>query len=217
MEPVGVIAVIQGDMSRWADFDRWLVELKRPDDILYLWARGLNIAEGRNEAANAMLKSGAQWIWFLDDDMSSPNTNCLNDLIARDVDIVQPLSLNRKTLQYNAFTGYDGEGFIAWEGKSQTTGLLPVVACGCGGTLIKRRVFEAFEPPFFRLGTFKPDVVSEDLYFTSTAVRKGFKAFVDLDNKMSHFTGCSLEVDLKDGELVKAVKLTFHKLLAQGI
>ncbi len=209
----GTIAVIQGDMSRWAEFDRWLVELQRPSDTRWIWARGLNIAQARNQTVESM---SGDWIWFLDDDMSSYDRDLLPKLLARDVDIVQPLSLNRKTLQYNAFTSYDGTGFVAWEG-GQNEGLLPVVACGTGGTLIRKNVLDSFEKPIFRVGTFAQDVVSEDLHFTHSATRKGFKCYVDLDNRMNHFTGVSLEIELKDDVLTKLVRLPFHKLFAGGI
>lgn len=86
-----------------------------------------------NILTKAALSWGAEAVWFVEEDMNLP-PGILKELLAvEDADIVAadyPISTDHSTYQIDV------------NGK--------IMFCACGCTLIRRRVFEAMEEPYWR-------------------------------------------------------------------
>lgn len=138
---------------------------------------GNDIAAQRNQA---VLQAEGDWIWFIDTDMVFA-PEIIDRLLRHEVDVVQALCLKR----------HPPHQPILWERDPNTevdfpTGrprLIEVACVGSGGTLYRRRVFEAIKGPWFEgiLGV-------EDINFARKIVEAGFKLYTDLTTPVGHTT-----------------------------
>ena len=182
----GTIGILTSEGGRFSRF--WLAMLSAavPPRVKVIVKMSLNIAEARNEI---LRDAEGAWVWFIDDDHTFP-PDLLQNLLAREVDIVQPLVLGR----YGPFGPVamgaqtpDGKQHYRFALKADDPyGLRPVDIVGCGGMLVRRHVWEAMEPPYFAAGTLAADVVSEDISFCRRAKAMGFGVYVDMDHPMGH-------------------------------
>jgi glycosyltransferase involved in cell wall biosynthesis len=138
---------------------------------------GNDIADSRNKG---VLQAEGDWVWFIDTDMLfAPNTVEL--LLARNVDIVQVLCVMRHPphppLMYETSAT---ERDAAPNGPPR---LVEVKSLGAGGTLYRKRVFEAVKGPWFEgvIGT-------EDTWFAQKARLAGFRLWVDTAVPVRHLT-----------------------------
>lgn len=140
----------------------------------------------RDYLVEQSLERGSEWILFLDDDHSFSPTLLLQ-LLRHDQPIVASLYLQRQNPFYPiAFERKDEEGMY-WPvelGDKPAAGLVPIVAAGTGGMLIRSEVFYDLEQPWF----LHTDEQSEDLYFCDKAIEHGFPMFVDLEARLGHIT-----------------------------
>lgn len=136
-----------------------------------------DIADARNKA---VLQAEGDWLWFIDTDMLfAPNT--LERLLAHNVDVVQVLCLKR----------HPPHEPILWEDSAVQLSksprgaprLVEVKSLGAGGTLYRRKVFEAIKGPWFEgiLGV-------EDTNCAQKIRLAGFKLWVDLATPVGHTT-----------------------------
>lgn len=65
-------------------------------------------------------------------------------------------------------------------------GLVRVEAVGAGLVLIRREAWEAVGDPWFRVGTFSPELQGEDLDFTWRVTRAGLGVYVDAGLAVGH-------------------------------
>lgn len=148
-----------------------------------------DVAAGRNKA---VLDSEGDWIWFIDTDQAFAATT-LERLLAHNVDVVQVLCLKRHPPHQPIVWQFDPV-----EGNTSLTGpprLVEVQSLGAGGTLYRRRVFEAITGPWFEgiLGT-------EDTCFAQKIRAAGFALHVDLATPVGHTAPTIIWPEYQDGQ-----------------
>ncbi len=148
-----------------------------------------DVASGRN---HAVLQAEGDWLWFIDTDMAFA-ADTLDRLLAHDVDIVQVLCLMRHPPHEPVLWLHD-----AVEKVSAPSGfprLVEVQSLGAGGTLYRKRVFEAMPGPWFEgiLGT-------EDTHFAQKAKAAGFTLHVDLATPVGHTTPMIVWPEYRQGQ-----------------
>jgi GT2 family glycosyltransferase len=150
-----------------------------------------DIADARNQA---VLQAEGDWVWFIDTDMLfAPST--LERLLAHHVDVVQVLCLMR----------HPPHEPVLWQHSALTKNRMPegpprlveTKSIGAGGTLYRRRVFEAMPGPWFEgvLGT-------EDTNFARKLCLAGFRLYTDLTTPVRHLTPMAIFPRYVNGEWV---------------
>jgi hypothetical protein len=146
------------------------------------------VATGLNAACRAALADPArQWVWFLGDDHTF-DPGLLVRLLNRNVDVVVPLVAMRYPPYPTVLFKGPGGPRYAWV-ELPTTGMMPLPVghvAGQAGMLVRRRVLEVLEPPWFRIGQYEPASLHEDIYFTESLSKKGITIHVDCDEMMGH-------------------------------
>jgi len=134
----------------------------------------------RNQIVDKFLKSEADILLFIDDDMLPSNE--LFELIKCDKDIIAPLTvIHQEELKTNLFMftnkkiNYDSD-------------LIKVDACGCGCVLIKREVFSKIEKPYFKFISNDDGklLMSETFYFYKKLFEKKIDVFVHKNMSCGH-------------------------------
>ena len=164
-----------------------MLSLQLPPMVKLVVKMSLSIAEARNEV---LQEAEGDWVWFIDDDHTFA-PDLMMRLLQRNVDIVQPLVLTRyapfaavhMTKSPTPIAGKPyGRFALTPEDKG---GLKEASVVGCAGMLVRRRVWESLDYPYFVNG-YAADSIAEDVLFCERAREAGFKAYVDLDNHMGH-------------------------------
>ena len=185
----GLVGILSGDLGRWAEWTGSMFKMIFPTGSNYKWVRGNGFALNRNIIVRTLLENQHwEWLWFMDDDHVFDGDLVLR-LLERDVDIIQPLVSTRKApFQPYAYEWDATENsYVSMDWPQlQPDGIQQVDAVGCGGMLVRRRVFEAMSDPWFEEGKTSAEHIGEDLYFCTKARELGFGIYVDLDNKMGH-------------------------------
>ena len=186
---IGVIGVSTAETARFSIFYASFLGLQRPDhdNVLAVLARGSGIAENRNHITNEALAKGADWVLYLDDDhLLRPDT--LMKLLAANKDIISAHYTQRQP-PFNPVlmeAELPSGAFIYKQLNPQEKGIISVAAAGAGCLLVKRKVLEALEPPYWTLGQLHPASWGDDLHFCSRVRKAGFEIFCDLDNPIGH-------------------------------
>lgn len=189
--PPGTIVIISGYLSRYAAWGQSLVTLTSPVDTMISWAAGVDICQNLNNAVAQM--SGA-WIWLMGDDhIFAPDT--LMRLLAHEVDVVAPLCLMRQP-PYAPIVFRrelpDGS-FEPWPvGELPQHGLHPIAGGNSAGWLIRTRVLDALEKPYFEKGMIRRGELGEDLYLYHKIRKAGFQPLIDCDTMIGHITPTAL-------------------------
>lgn len=182
----GTIGVLTTEQSRFTRFWMALLTEAMPPETKLIVKMSLSIAEARNEV---LKEATGDWVWFMDDDHTFEPL-LLRKLLSRNVDIIQPLVLTRYAPFAPVIMGPPtGEGAKHWRyalTSAESTGIKEVHVVGCAGMLIRRRVWEAMEYPYFENSHYAKDSISEDVGFCLKARELGFKVWVDLDNRLGH-------------------------------
>ena len=180
--PPGTIVVLANEAARYSQFYVALSGLAIPEGSVMLWRLGSDVAEARNSGCAAM---EGEWVWFIDDDHDFPPDTLLR-LLQRNVDIVTPSCLRRDApfLPIAA----EGASFLDLRAHGKRD-LVEVVHAGSSGMLIRRRVLDKLDQPYFELGDREDDGnrVSEDVTFCRKAREAGFQIHVDLAAPIGHF------------------------------
>jgi glycosyltransferase involved in cell wall biosynthesis len=138
-----------------------------------------DIADARNQAT---LQAEGDWVWHIDTDMLfAPET--LERLLAHQVDVVQVLCLKRHPPHEPILWTRSGDPTDPDPMPEGPPRLVETKCVGAGGTLYRRRVFEAIPGPWFVgvLGT-------EDTHFARRIVLAGFRLYTDLTTPVRHLT-----------------------------
>jgi len=139
----------------------------------------------REQAAKYLLESGCDSLLFIDSDMVVP-MNLVPRLIEADKDIVSGLAFKRVPgYEPCIFKKCDREGTEFY--LDYPKGLIEVQGVGMACTLIKRKVFEILQTPYF----FPMPNIGEDLAFCVRAREAGFRIFCDTELICGH---CNTEV-----------------------
>jgi len=198
--PPGMVFVPCHDLARYHGFTNDLVLLDVPDGTEINFTRSSSIVQNFNLGVETMLQSQAQWMWVIGDDHMFGRDVVLR-LLKHDVDIVAPLCVRRGppfTLVAfdEAGSKVDADGNPLYHMLDMDDlpdhGLMPIPATGSAGMLIKRSVFEALEPPWFRNGDLV--TVNEDVIFCERVREElGLTVWLDVDTYIGHLgTFCAM-------------------------
>jgi hypothetical protein len=174
----GTVAVATDEAGRYTRFAIAMQGLLCPIGSRTLWQVGNDIAGNRN---GACAQADGDWVWFIDDDHTFA-PDILLRLLARDVDIVAPLCLRRVQPFHPVACDLDGRHLDVT--RYAHGELVEVEHTGSSGMLIRRRVLEQVEAPWFELG----NGVSEDVAFCRKAREAGFLVHVDMGVPLGHIT-----------------------------
>lgn len=153
-------------------------------NTLYSVAYGQPIDVARNSIAKRFLESNAEYLMFVDSDVVLPPDSYIR-LKNRKLDIVSGLYYT-KFGNYTPAMWYDRNPAIPIT-EYQNGELLEADLIGMGCCLIRRRVFENLEPPWFKwTQSFVENGCSEDFYFCRNAKARGFKVCVDTSIQTHH-------------------------------
>lgn len=156
--------------------------------------RGEDTAQSRNRLVRHAMRSGAEWLLWIDADMVFP-PDALLRLLAYDLDIVGvDYRLRGPPFRRIGLFMRDDDKMRTThvsmaDAKAQATGLLEMAVLGLGFILVRASVFQKLRSPWFgrmwspehaSLGN--PDGFStEDSYFCSVARHHGYSVWCDLD------------------------------------
>lgn len=153
-----------------------------------------NVADGRNNLVDIMLKGGYDYIFFVDNDVILPS-NALVDLYNMDWYFTTGTYARKehRTLtdkdQFTTLYNHDERNKEVYCPTFMCLSSLPpnkltqVDCCGFGCTLIRKDLFEKIEKPYFFFAheeTPKPGVraeycIGEDMYFCRKVVKSGLQ------------------------------------------
>jgi hypothetical protein len=177
----GLVAVACGDTARWSPFAPALYDVRIPDGSVVRWYMATLVQAGRSQAVVEMLAHGFEWVWFVDDD-NLPYPDTLERLLAHDVDVVSPLVMSRHdmTMPSCYLDDQDTQAPLSLPAR-----LHPMASVSMGGALIRRRVFEALEPPWF---TFRYDglKITGEVNICQRIREAGFRIYCDFATPMRH-------------------------------
>lgn len=189
-EAPGTVGVVTGELLRYAAFWRSLPGLVTPPGSAMIQSSGLDLPTNRNRVAEGMR---GDWLLCLDDDLvllPDTLTRLLAVLEGGVYDVVCAYSLRRQP-PFDSLVYLEDPTLPPhprpWVPDGRT-GVMEVAAAGLGGVLIHRRVFEALERPYFRVGQVEPDHYHEDVEFCRRVRAAGFRIAVDLDCPVGHMT-----------------------------
>jgi len=188
MGVTGIIGISSPEIARYAEFYSSLSRVARPPGTALAHSLGQVISTNRNMISERALEVGAEWVWYVDDDhLFQPDA--LMRLLARDVDIVSGLYLQRR-IPYtpHRYNREEATGAL-WPMPllPGDSGMSEALATGAGCLLVKTAVLRKMEPPYWRLGQMAPDVWGDDFDFCRRARAAGFKIWCDLDVWADHY------------------------------
>ena len=150
--------------------------------------RGSNICHNRNTCVQSAIKNKADYLLFIDNDMSFPPTT-----VDRMVEICENMNLDILGCNYLVKTPPHRDMVVPLKveegNKILLTGIDEVKRLPTGMMLIRMSVFDKIEPPWFIL---MPETIegqrsvgTEDYVFCDRAREVGFKIFMDRDLSFS--------------------------------
>jgi len=174
-KPIAAVCVPAGDqvqlMTAFSLFCMGIAT--RSANLMPAFRSGQDPAQSRNETAKIVIEHGADWVLFIDSDMTFPG-NALDRLIAHDKDIVG--ADYRKRAPPYSIIGHPDTGF-----EPTGSGLAPYRMLGLGLLLVRRRVFFTIKRPWFKRHYEPNDFGTEDWHFCDQAEKAGLKVWCDLD------------------------------------
>lgn len=151
------------------------------------------IAEARNEIVQFALDQGANYIYWLDDDVIAPPNAFLN-LYRHHKDIINGVYWSKSNPPMPLlFRGHLDGPYWDWH----VGDLIEIDAAGSGLTVVKTDVYRNIEPPWYSTeyvsfpgvpGTVgSPPNNTEDLYFYWKAKKAGYQVWADTSVQALHF------------------------------
>jgi len=151
----------------------------------------------RNTAVKSFLKTDCDYILFIDSDIVPPE-NTLEKLLAENVDIIAPLCPILRADEQGKMAPTIVAGRYAEDGINYKTyfgtGVEEVDFLTGGMQLIKRKVMERLEVPYYF--TYNKGIIvhSEDVIFSKQCQELGYKLYTDFSLFCSHYK----ELDVRD-------------------
>lgn len=174
----GTIGVVSGEFVRYSDFCLALTILGKPDGTKLIWTKSSDVAGNMNTICR---KFQGDWVWFIGDDHVFDPDIVLR-LLSRNVDVVVPFCLKRSPPFDPVVYSHQNERGEYVGAELPASGLAEVYACGSAGLLVRRRVLEAIEDPWFE----KTNGPNEDLNFFAKVRESGFTIWCDVDCRLGH-------------------------------
>ena len=176
------------DYRQWRDW--WKEQLQKPEGTQSLESRGASLVTSRIQLAETGLKSGAEYLFWLDDDLIGPNdglVNLLNVSSSVDRPIVCGLYVARKSKEERGLAAWmknpNGIGYVPI-GADQKSRFVQVDVTGLGFALIHRSIFEKLSQPWFDWPACGP---SEDFWFFEKVWNElKIKSIIDMECKCQH-------------------------------
>lgn len=184
-KPAGTVGLCCHETARYTRFWNSFMALQMPP-VKIIVKLGVDIAKMRNEIIRDM---EGDWVFFMDDDHTFA-PDLLQKLLARNVDVIQPLCLKRYAPFGPVHMGLqvpDSEAH--WQfalTKDDPKTIKPVTIVGAAGMLVKKKVLKAVGDPWFEIGKIEKDGLGEDIAFCRKVNAKGFQIYTDLENIMGH-------------------------------
>lgn len=201
----GIAAVIANDSARYTLFWACWNRLQIPEGWQQQALIGGDWCGARNTLCEMMLDSGAEYLWFMDDDHAfSPDL--LMKLLRHDLPLVVPVCFTRSApfppVDFVERVG-DDKYLPMYLPEQEPEGLVELVAGGTAGMLIHRSVLEAMPGPYW----FEYGAASEDILFCNKAMDLGFTLHCDLSARLGHLTTAVVEPTYHDGEWALGVRV----------
>ena len=194
--PAGIVGIPSAFMGRYREFDICLGNLILPPGSEPAWGLGGNPAHSMNQFIRKMLETDRfQWLWIIGDDHVF-TVDIIIRLLSREKDVVVPFCC-RRTYPYDPTVHANGDIDNDWKsvetkwfkGKSGLVNLNDSRnIAGNAGMLIRRRVFESMEDPWFEMGKVHSEYGSPDLWFAKKITEAGFDIWLDMDTPIGHLT-----------------------------
>lgn len=207
--PKGIFSVVANESARYTAFMGNVLAMVLPFQSRFSIHQGCYVVDSCNRAFLGM-NPDEDWIMIMGDDHQFPPEFALKLLALmynHDLDVIAPLCFKRDFPPTPVVYRYEeaqedvlAENY-AWNEKEQKAlfpinlndfpegGLIEVDGVGSAGMIVRRRVVEAMEPPWFRLGV---GHWGEDLDFCRRAQELGFKIHVDLDMSLGHIVNTTI-------------------------
>ena len=189
IKPAGntIILVPHGGESDYRDWRDWFHNgLQKPEGTQWLETRGQSLTTARNFLVMEGLKSGAEYLFFLDDDIIGPS-NGLVTLLGTGLPIVCGLYMAKKKKEERGLAAWmnnpGGAGYLAIQ-MNQNGRFIQVDVTGMGFALIHRSVFERVTYPWFEWPVGGP---SEDFFYYEKVFKEiGVKPVIDMSCQCEH-------------------------------
>ena len=170
--------------------DWWKEQLQKPDGTQWLESRGASLVTTRIQLAKEGLKSGAEYLFWLDDDMIGPNdglVNLLNVSSSMSRPIVCGLYMARKSKEERGLAAWmrhpNQTGYLSVDSTQQSR-FVQVDVTGLGFALIHRSIFEKLSQPWFDWPDGGP---SEDFWFYEKVWKElQIKPLIDMEVRCEH-------------------------------
>lgn len=189
----GLIAVPCTVQGRWSSFWACVEELDRPEGAVCRTGRGNSPAANRNGLIEEAKAGGAEWIWFLDDDLTF-RPDALKRLLRHfddpTTECVVPLSFMRRepfrAIWFNTSAVPEDAAMMDW--LPPPGQLIFLEAATFGGMLIRLSAIEKIEKPYITIGQIRSDEWNDDLYFCRKLRAAGVEIWGDSSVQMGHTT-----------------------------
>ena len=145
-------------------------------------ARGSSICQNRNTLVQVAKNEGAEFIMFIDNDMSFPPFT-----VDRMIHVIEEKRLDVLGCNYLFKAPPHQWMAIPKEGQETLEAIDEVHRLPTGMMMIRMSVFDKLDTPYFNYDAYTDDktgactVASEDYYFCDRARDKGIKIFMDTD------------------------------------
>jgi hypothetical protein len=200
----GLIGVVAGDLSRYSEFNISLCAAiaASPLGSELVYTRGVDVSGNCNEIIRKVLSlEKADWVWILGDDHTFEQgllLRMLEGVYSEDLDLLVPHVLKRTPPWPPVVYSHQDEHGWYVAANLPREGLTRIHAAGSAGMLIRRRVLEALEDPWFRPA---PDAagLNEDLYFCQQVREAGFELWCDPALPMGHIAVHSVRPTYGEG------------------
>lgn len=186
----GIVGVIANDSARYSQFWACMDHLEVPQGWVKEHVIGGDWCGSRNKLCEYVLKSDAEYLWFMDDDhVFAPDL--LMKLLRWEQKLVVPVCLMRShpymPVTFAERLADDPNGNARYlpvrYPDEEKDGLIKLVAGGCAGMLIHRDVIADMGSNWFEYG-----FASEDILFCQKAKELGYTIHCDLDARLGHIT-----------------------------
>ena len=196
----GFIGVPCREQGRVSTFWDCLLRLTLPDGCSRepIVRYNNSVAQARNQIAEEALKRGADWIFWLDDDMLF-GRDVLMRLVQRPEAIVIGLTMMRCTgdgvfrpiWSTQPMTPEPNSQRFLWHAAEEVVtganGMMRLRSGTGGGVLTRRVVFDTLPAPWWQQGQYDPEMFFEDIYFYDKATEAGIEIWGDPSVRFGHY------------------------------
>lgn len=174
-------------IETFISFLKLIENIEKKINYNFINTRNYPVHHSRDFIVEQFLKKESDYLLFLDSDMVFPS-DMVSELLLIDADIssgvsfkkvypYEPTIYKKSEDRYQSINNYE-------EGK-----VIEVDATGMACCLIKRKVFERIQPPWFEFEKLKDRYLGEDLTFCRKAKEVGFNIKVNTKIIVPHIGG----------------------------